>query len=114
METILRDLRYSARMLIKSPGFAAVAVLSIAIGIGANTTVFSVINTVLLKSVPYKDPNSLVLVWGDSRAEGSREKHSQVSATDIADFRAQASVFEDIATYSGWFPIMSGENQAER
>ena len=114
METFLRDLRYSVRMLIKSPGFTAVAVLSIAIGIGANTTVFSVINAVLLKSVPYKEPNSLVLVWGDTRTETDRRKHNQVSATDIADIRAQASVFEDVATFTGWFPIMSGEGEAER
>lgn len=114
METFLRDLRYSVRMLIKSPGFTAVAVLSIAIGIGANTTVFSVINAVLLKSVPYKEPNSLVLVWGDTQTETDRRKHNQVSATDVADFRAQASVFEDVATYGGWFPIMSGEAEAER
>ena len=114
METILRDLRYSARMLIKSPGFTAVAVLSIAIGIGANTTVFSVINAVLLKAVPYNDPGSLVLVWGDSRTESSLRKHNQVSATDIADVRAQATVLEDVATYTGWFPIMSGQGEAER
>jgi len=114
METILRDLRYSARMLIKSPGFTAVAVLSIAIGIGANTTVFSVINAVLLKSVPYNDPSSLALVWGDSRTESSLRKHNQVSATDIADVRAQTTVLEDVATYSGWFPIMSGAGEAER
>ncbi|MGH9929549.1 MAG: ABC transporter permease [Pyrinomonadaceae bacterium] len=114
MGTFLRDLRYSVRMLVKSPGFTVVAVLSIAIGIGANTTVFSVINAVLLKSVPYKEPNSLVLVWGDSRTESNLRKHNQVSATDIADVRAQASVFEDVATYTGWFPIMSGEGEAER
>ncbi len=114
METILRDLRYSARMLIKSPGFTAVAVLSIAIGIGANTTVFSVINAVLLKAVPYNDPGSLVLVWGDSRTESSLRKHNQVSATDIADVRAQTTVLEDVATYTGWFPIMSGQGEAER
>jgi putative ABC transport system permease protein len=114
METFLRDLRYSVRMLVKSPGFTAVAILSIAIGIGANTTVFSVINAVLLKSVPYKDPSSLVLVWGDSREESNLRKHNQVSATDIADVRAQASVFEDVATFTGWFPIMSGEGEAER
>jgi len=114
METFLRDLRYSLRMLIKSPGFAVVAVLSIAIGIGANTTVFSVLNGVLLKTVPYNDPNSLVLVWGDSRTEDSLRKHNQVSATDIADVRAQTSVLEDVATYSGWFPIMSGDGEAER
>ncbi len=114
METILRDLRYSARMLIKSPGFTAVAVLSIAIGIGANTTVFSVINAVLLKSVPYNDPSSLALVWGDSRTESSLRKHNQVSWTDIADIRAQTSLLEDVATYTGWFPIMSGAGEAER
>jgi predicted permease len=113
MTTLLRDLRYSLRLLIKSPAFTAVAVISIALGIGANTTVFSVINAVLLKSLPYKDPGSLVLVWGDSNGDNLR-KHNQVSATDVADFRAQSSVFEDIATYSGWYPIMSGDNEAER
>jgi len=114
METFFRDLRYSVRMLGKSPGFTAVAVISIALGIGANTTVFSVINAVLLKSVPYKDPDSLVLVWGDTRTETSLRKHNQVSATDVADIRAQSSVFEDVATYSGWYPIMTGDSEAER
>lgn len=114
METFFRDLRYSVRMLVKSPAFTAVAVISIALGIGANTTVFSVINAVLLKSLPYKDPNSLVLVWGDSRTEESLRKHNQVSATDVADIRAQATVFEDVTTYTGWYPIMTGETEAER
>ena len=114
MDTIFRDLRYSFRLLLKSPGFTAVAVFSIALGIGANTTVFSVINAVLLKSLPYKDPSSLVLVWGDGRTEGRLDKHNQVSATDVADYRAQSTVFEDVATYAGWYPLMSGDNEAER
>jgi putative ABC transport system permease protein len=114
METVLRDLRYSVRMLVKSPGFTAVAILSIAIGIGANTTVFSVINAVLLKSVPYQDPGTLALVWGDSKEDSNLRKHSQVSATDIADYRAQNGVFEDVATYTGWNPILSGAGEAER
>jgi putative ABC transport system permease protein len=113
MNTLLRDLRYSLRLLLKSPAFTAVAIFSIALGIGANTTVFSVINAVLLKSLPYKDPSGLVLVWGDSKLETLR-KHNQVSATDVADFRAQASAFEDVAAYTGWYPIMSGDNEAER
>jgi putative ABC transport system permease protein len=113
MSAFFRDLRYSLRLLLKSPAFTAVAIFSIALGIGANTTVFSVINAVLLKSVPYNDPSSLVLVWGDSAQETLR-KHNQVSATDVADFRAQSTSFEDVATYTGWFPIMSGENEAER
>ena len=114
MDSFFRDLRYSVRMLFKSPAFTAVALLSIALGIGANTTVFSVINTVLLKSLPYKDPSSLVLVWGDTRTETDRRKHNQVSATDVADFRSQSSVFEDIATYGNWNAIMSGDGEAER
>jgi putative ABC transport system permease protein len=114
METFFRDLRYSVRMLVRSPGFTAVAVISIALGIAANTTVFSVINAVLLKSLPYKDPDSLVLVWGDSRTEESLKKHNQVSATDVADIRSQSTVFEDVATYTGWYPIMTGETEAER
>lgn len=113
MNTLLRDLRYSLRLLLKSPAFTAAAVFSIALGIGANTTVFSVINAVLLKSLPYKDPATLMLVWGDS-GEQTLKKHNQVSATDVADFRSQTTAFEDIATYAGWFPIMSGDSEAER
>jgi len=114
MNTFFRDLRYSLRLLLKSPAFTAVAVFSIALGIGANTTVFSVINAVLLKSLPYKDPSTLVLLWGDGRTEGSLRKHNQVSATDVADFRSQSTVFEDVATYTGWYPIVSGDTDAER
>jgi putative ABC transport system permease protein len=114
MHTFFHDLRYSLRMLLKSPAFTAVAVLSIALGIGANTTVFSVINAVLLKSLPYNDPSSLMLVWGDAQTEGSLKGRNQVSATDVADFRKQATVFEDVAAYTGWNPIMSGDSAAER
>ncbi len=117
MQTLFRDLRYSARMLFKSPAFTAIAVVSIALGIGANTAAFSVINAVLLKSLPFKDPNSLVLVWGDSPTATNLKGRNQVSATDVADYRAQSTSFEDVATYAGWFPIMSGDGaqvQAER
>jgi putative ABC transport system permease protein len=114
MDTFFRDLRYSVRLLLKSPAFTAVALLSLALGIGANTTIFSVINGVLLKSLPYKDPDRLVLLWGDISNSPTLKKHNQVSATDIADYRSQASAFEDIATFSGWFPIWSGGSEAER
>ncbi|HVQ39673.1 MAG TPA: ABC transporter permease [Pyrinomonadaceae bacterium] len=114
MDTFFRDLRYAVRLLLKSPAFTAVAVLSLALGIGANTTVFSVINAVLLKSLPFKDPESLVLIWGDSRAQDTQRRHNQVSATDVADIRSQSSSFEEVSTYTGWNPIMSGTNEAER
>ncbi|HXD34154.1 MAG TPA: ABC transporter permease [Pyrinomonadaceae bacterium] len=114
LETIFRDLRYSFRMMAKNKGITAVAVISIALGIGANTTVFSVINAVLLRSLPYKDPNGLVLVWGDTKNETKLKKHNQVSWTDVLDYRAQSQSFEDVTTYTGWNPIMSGDSEAER
>lgn len=114
MDTFCRDLRYSLRTWSRNPGFIGVALLSIALGIGANTTVFSVINAVLLKSLPYKDPESLVLIWGYSTNVTALTKRDQVSATDVADFRSQSTVFEDVATYAGWFPLISGGTETER
>jgi len=114
MHTLLRDLRYAFRMLLKTPSFTAVAVLSIALGIGANTAVFSVVNAVMLKSLPYKNPETLMLVWGSANDNGVLANRNQVSATDVADFRHQNTVFEDVTTYTGWNPIISGDGNAER
>src|SRR5215470_3548913 len=114
MSKFFRDLRYSVRMLLKSPGFTTVAVLSIALGVGANTAVFSVINAVLLKSLPYNEPQNLMLLWGTGNTGVALENRSQVSATDVADFRSQSTSFEDVATYAGWNPIMTGNGPAER
>ncbi|HEX8090323.1 MAG TPA: ABC transporter permease, partial [Blastocatellia bacterium] len=63
METLIRDLRYGMRMLIKNPAFTVVAVITLALGIGANAALFSVVNGVLLKSLPFKDPDRLLFVW---------------------------------------------------
>ncbi|MDT7603651.1 MAG: hypothetical protein QOF61_1648 [Acidobacteriota bacterium] len=110
---MLQDARYGLRMLLKSPGFTLVAVMSLALGIGANTVVFSVVNAVLLKSLPYQEPESIVLAWGEDRALG--EKRDQVSATDVADWRAQNHVFEDVATYGDWRPLLAeGAGDPER
>jgi len=92
-------------MLFKNKRFAVVAVVSLALGIGANTTIFSVVNALLLKSLPYNDPDRIVLVWGDSPAQGNHR--NQVSATDVADWRTQNGVFEEVTTYSNWGAIFS-------
>ena len=112
MDTLLQDIRFGARMLFKSPGFTAVAIISLALGIGANTTVFSVINAVLLKALPYSEPQSIVLVWGEDKAAGS--SRGQMSATDVADYRARNHVFEEMTTYSDFRPIFSGNGEPER
>jgi putative ABC transport system permease protein len=114
MQTLWQDLRYALRGLLKHPGFTAIAVFSIALGIGANATVFSVVNATLLRTLPYKEPERLVLAWGRTVSEGSLDQRNQVSATDVADFRSQNSVFEELTTYTGWMPILSGAGEAER
>jgi putative ABC transport system permease protein len=112
MQTLWQDLRYGARMLLKKPGFTLVAVITLALGIGANTAIFSVINGVLFKSMPYHEPERIVLLWGETPSRG--EHRSQVSATDVADWRKQNAVFEEVATYDHWSATLSGEGDPER
>jgi len=111
VNTLWQDLRYGARMLLKKPGFTLIAVISLALGIGANTVIFSVVNTLLLKSLPYHEPDRIVLVWG---AEPSRNNRSQVSATDVADWRRQNSVFAEITTYGNWSATLLADGDPER
>jgi len=112
LETLWLDLRYGARMLLKNPGFTLIAVTTLALGIGANTAIFSVVNGVLLKSAPYHEPDRIVLAWGDVP---SRDEHrTQVSATDVADWRRLNTVFEEIATFSNWGAALSGAGDPER
>ncbi|HWT02796.1 MAG TPA: ABC transporter permease [Pyrinomonadaceae bacterium] len=112
MGTLWQDVRYGFRMLTKRPGFTVVAVISLALGIGANTAIFSVVNATLLKSLPYKDPESIVLVWGSMAAEG--RNRTQVSATDVDDWRHQNGVFEDVTTYGNWSATLLGRGEPER
>src|SRR5262245_14439878 len=112
MESLLQDLRFGARMLLKNPGFTLIAVLTLALGIGANTAIFSVLNKVLIKALPYSEPDDIVLVWGDILAEGNHR--SQVSATDVDDWRRQNTVFEDITTYGNWNATFLGIGEVER
>lgn len=112
MGTLLQDVRYGARMLLKRPSFTAVAVISLALGISANTAIFSVVDAILLKSLPYKDADRIILIWGDEISAGVHR--SQVSATDVDDWRHQTSVFEDVTTYGNWSATFLDGGEPER
>ncbi|HEX8140374.1 MAG TPA: ABC transporter permease [Pyrinomonadaceae bacterium] len=112
MDTLLQDIRYGFRMLRKSPAVSVAAVLSLALGIGANTVIFSVVNAILLKALPYSDPDRIVLIWGTDADEGSNR--NQVSATDADDWRHQNTVFEEVATYGDWQATFIGQGEPER
>src|SRR2546430_16554772 len=93
--SLLQDLRYGLRMLAKNRGFTAVAVVTLALGIGANTAIFSVINAVLLKPLSYQDSDRLVMVWEQNPERGW--DRNVVSAANFADWRKQNPVFAELA-----------------
>jgi putative ABC transport system permease protein len=94
METLLRDIRYGVRSLLKRPGFTLVALVALALGIGANTAIFSLVNAVLLRPLPFAEPDRLVWVWGNIRSGGNR---ASVSPLDFLDYRQQNNTFEEFA-----------------
>jgi putative ABC transport system permease protein len=113
MNNLWRDLRYGARMLLKKPGFTVVAVITLALGIGANTAIFTVVNGVLLQPLPFSEPDNLVWVWGNIRNGGNR---ASVSPLDYLDYRSQNSSFEHFAaTFSvPTFANLTGSGEPER
>jgi putative ABC transport system permease protein len=110
MESLLQDLRFSARMLMKNPGFTVIAVITLALGIGANTAIFSIVNAVLLRSLPYDEPDRLVWIseYTANFGEGS------ISYPNFADWRAQNRVFEKIGVYRSEDYNLTGGGEAER
>ena len=98
METLFKDLRYGIRSLLKHPGFTAIAVITLALGIGANTAMFSVINAVLLRPLPYHEPARLVTIWEESPERGMYEM--PVSFANLRDWVDQNHTFEQISAYT--------------
>ena len=112
MDTIIKDIRYGLRSLLKRPGFTAIALVALALGIGANTAIFSLVNAVILQSLPYPDPDRLISVFGTR----NRSTQGSVGPTDFLDYRSQNKTFEQFAA-SGSMMLpknLTGSGEPER
>ncbi len=114
MQTLLQDLRYGARMLFKHPGFTLIAVITLALGIGANTTIFSVINSLLLKPIPFPEADRIVLLW-ECQANDPNSRNI-VSAPNFQDWQRQNEVFANMTIFdsAGKGYNLSGGGEPER
>ena len=110
---LMNDLRYAFRQLIKSPGFTLVAVITLALGIGANSAIFSVIDAVLLRSLPFPNPDRLTMVWATAPQHPGEDKQVH-SYPDFLDLRAQNHTFAALAAYFDGAPRFGARAQMPR
>src|SRR5215467_3578695 len=107
---MFRDIRYAVRMLAKNPGVCAIAVLTLALGIGANTAIFSVVSAVLLNPLPYEQPDRLVSLWADVPVHGQW----RVSPANFLDWKKQNTVFTDVVAFGGSAMTLTGDGEPEQ
>jgi predicted permease len=111
-DEMMQDLRFGFRMLLKNPGFTLIALLTLALGIGANTAIFSVVNAVILRPLPYQDPDQVVMMW---TADPKRDIHEAgTSYPTFRDWRTQSRLFADMAIWAGGPLTLSGDGEPER
>jgi predicted permease len=109
MDQLIQDIRYGIRMMFKNPGFTLAALITLALGIGANTAIFSLVNGLLLRPLPYGNPDRIVTVWQDYRQRSGRDLE-WTSPDTFFDWRDQNHVFAGISVLDGWLPtILAGE-----
>ena len=113
MDGVTNDLRHASRTLRRSPSFTAIAILTLALGVGANTAMFSVVNAVILRPLPYQDPDRLAMLWTNDPKRDIREEGT--SYPTFLDWRSQSRVFADMAICSRGNPVtLTGGNEPER
>ena len=112
MRSLFQDARYGWRMLLKKPGFTIVATLALALGIGANSAIFSIINAIVFKPLPFDDLDRIVAVW--EKAPGPGYERNQTSVANYLDWREQSNSFENLAIYMLWSANLGGIDPPER
>jgi putative ABC transport system permease protein len=112
METLIQDLRFGVRLLAKNPGFSAVAILALALGIGANTAIFSVVDAVLFRPLPFREPDRLIAIWERDLKRG--DDHDSVMAANYVDWRNRSQAFEEMAAHTGVSVNLTGLGEPER
>jgi putative ABC transport system permease protein len=112
IEELWQDLRYGARMLAKSPGFTLTAVITLSLGIGANTAIFSLVNAVLLRSLPFPQPERIMTIWEETSADGIARQH--FAPGNYSDLKAQQTVFAQIAALTSSEMNLTGDGEPEK
>src|SRR3982751_7071593 len=110
VETLVADLRFGARALRRNPAFAAVAILTLALGIGANAAIFSVVNAVLLRPLPWSDPDRAIMIWSRCTAFDK----TWVSDGEVNDYRRRASTLAEVAAWDATQVNPTGGGEPER
>ena len=112
MENLFKDIRYAFRTILKRPGFSLIAIITLALGIGANTAIFSVVNGILWRPLPYPQPQQLVMAWTNHQARGGPAQE-WFSPPEVEDWRAQNKVFSHLSALNNWVPTLTGREEPE-
>ena len=110
LDSLWQDLRFGARLLFRSPGFAAIAILTLALGIGANAAIFSVLNAVLLRPLPWAEPERAVMIWSKWTAFDK----TWVAEGEVVDYRKRSRTLQEVATWSEGQVNLTGDQEPER
>src|SRR5882724_5931537 len=112
MDSLFKEIRYGIRSLAKHPAFTGIAVMTLALGIGANTAIFSVVNAVLLRALPFPDPDQLVMIWEDASFAGF--PRNTPAPANYADWKAQNQSFAEMAAFEERGFSLTGDGEPEK